>query len=118
MKARKTCIGLLAGLGLAIAGCQAPATTAAAPAERAGGGATPSPGASAAPMPTYEAPRITPEEAKARIDAGEEIVIVDVRGASYYAKEHIAGAVSAPWATLSEGHAQLPKDKLLLLYCT
>lgn len=104
----------------ALSGCQAPGP---AVVKEAGGTSAPAPIVSEAPAaaptsPRYEAPRVTPQEAKARMDAGEEIVLVDVRGASYYAAGHIEGAVSAPWATLSEGHAQLPKDKPLLLYCT
>ena len=102
----------------ALSGCQAPG-----PAVVESTGGSPAPIVSEAPVaaptaPRYEAPRVTPQEAKARMDAGEEIVLVDVRGASYYAAGHIEGAISAPWATLTEGHAQLPKDKLLLLYCT
>ena len=31
---------------------------------------------------------------------------------------HIAGAKSIPWAKLPDGYAQLPKDRLLALYCT
>ncbi|MFP5502631.1 MAG: rhodanese-like domain-containing protein [Candidatus Sericytochromatia bacterium] len=101
----------------ALSGCQAPG-----PAVVEAGG-SPAPVVSEAPdaepaSPRYEAPRLTPQEVKARMDAGEDIVVVDVRGASFYAAGHIEGAISAPWATLSEGHAQLPKDKLLLLYCT
>ena len=38
----------------------------------------PVPGASA-PVAGYEAPRVTPEQAQARIQAGEDLVILDVR---------------------------------------
>ena len=36
------------------------------------------------------------EEVKTQIDAGENILIIDVRDAADYAKEHISGAVSVP----------------------
>lgn len=114
-------IALLAAL---LAGCPAApsaplATTQASPAPVASDGPAVTP-ASVAPTPAaaYEAPRITPEEAKKRIDAGEEIVIVDVRNREPYQLERLAGAISAPWADVRAGFGLPPKDKLLLLYCT
>ena len=71
-----------------------------------------------APAAAWEAPRITVDDAKQRLDQGEEIVIVDVRDRSLFERERLAGAISAPWADIRAGHALPPKDKLLLLYCT
>lgn len=81
--------------------------------------ATPASSAQApAPAAAWEAPRITVDDAKQRLDQGEEIVIVDVRDRSLFEHERLAGAISAPWADIRAGHALPPKDKLLLLYCT
>jgi 3-mercaptopyruvate sulfurtransferase SseA len=77
----------------------------------------PVPGASA-PVGAYEAPRVTPEQANARIQAGENLVILDVRSASAYQAGHIPGAINIPWANLKDDYSQLPKDRFILLYCT
>ncbi len=65
-----------------------------------------------------EPPRITPEALQKRLDAGEPILIVDVRSAEAYAAGHIDGAISLPWADFAANHALLPKDRFIALYCT
>jgi 3-mercaptopyruvate sulfurtransferase SseA len=77
----------------------------------------PVPGASA-PVAAYDAPRVTPEQAQARILAGEQLVILDVRSEAAYKSGHIAGAINIPWANLKDDYSQLPKDRFILLYCT
>lgn len=72
---------------------------------------------STAPV-AYDAPRLTPDEVQAALLRREALVIVDVRSAEAFGKERIAGAVSAPWSDLVMKQAELPKDKLLVLYCT
>ncbi|WP_242344162.1 rhodanese-like domain-containing protein [Anaeromyxobacter terrae] len=57
---------------------------------------------------------------KARIDAGTNQLIIDVRPAADYAAGHISGAISMPLAVLfrSENLAQLPTDGTpLILVC-
>ena len=66
----------------------------------------------------YDPPRAVATEVKARLARGEVILVVDVRAPESYAHEHIGGAVSSPWRDMAKGFAMLPKDKLLLLYCT
>jgi rhodanese-related sulfurtransferase len=63
-------------------------------------------------------PHLVAEEVKALQDKGENVLFVDVRSKASYDVEHIAGAVSHPWATLPQTQSQLPKDRTLLLYCT
>ncbi|MEB3198370.1 MAG: rhodanese-like domain-containing protein [Candidatus Sericytochromatia bacterium] len=103
-----------AGLGfLGLLGCQASLPVAGNPAPVSSASVQPGTG------PAVTAPgRVTPEQAKARLNAGENILVVDVRNAASYAAEHIEGAVNATWADIKEGKAQLPKDRTLLLYCT
>lgn len=107
-------VGLrLVGVGaiaLALAACASGATSV----PQAG---APVPGASA-PVGAYDAPRVTPEQAYARIQAGEDLVILDVRPASAYQAGHIKGAINIPWANLKDDYSQLPKDRFILLYCT
>jgi hypothetical protein len=102
----------IASLAIALAGCApsrdeqarpAPAPAAEAPASRA---------------PVYEPPGLRPEELHDRMAKGEKVVIVDVRSQAAYDEAHIQGAKSIPWSKLPQGYRQLPKDRLLALYCT
>ncbi len=43
-----------------------------------------------------QTPRLTPEEIKAMIDAGTDMVIIDVRPREEYANMHIPGGINAP----------------------
>jgi hypothetical protein len=66
---------------------------------------------------TSLARRITVEEAKAAVDRGEA-VLVDVRTAEAYAIEHARGAVSLPEEDLVARANALPREKLIITYCT
>jgi rhodanese-related sulfurtransferase len=80
--------------------------------------------ASAVPVPpadhdhgaeTFE--RITPAEAKALADAGKA-VFLDVRSIEQYKETHVANAMHIP-VTLVQGEIPyLPKDKMIVTYCT
>lgn len=50
--------------------------------------------------------------------AKKEAVAIDVRGSVPYEIGHIPGAVWAPLGLLGRKAAELPKDKLLVAYCT
>jgi rhodanese-related sulfurtransferase len=69
------------------------------------------------PKPGDLLPRVTAAEAKSALDRNEG-VIVDVRGSVPYDLEHIAGAISIPLGLLEAQADDLPKDKLIVLYCT
>jgi len=64
--------------------------------------------------------RITPEELKARLDRGEEIVIVDLRHALDLDAEphHIPGALHLTPDEIENRHAEIPRDRDVVLYCT
>ncbi len=64
-----------------------------------------------------EIPRITPEDLKTMIESKADIVVVDNQPKSEYNKAHILGAVNLPWAMEIEGPVDLPRGKLLILYC-
>jgi rhodanese-related sulfurtransferase len=62
---------------------------------------------------------ITAQEAKARMDSGDDLIIVDVRTQAEYASGHVPGAVLIPNETISDQMpALLPDlDAEVLLYC-
>lgn len=85
--------------------------------------ATPTTAPPALPTPTLasggvpasyeEIQRLSPEELKALIESGADIVVVDNQPEGAYEMGHIPGAVNFPWAMEITGPGDLPKDKLL-----
>lgn len=65
-------------------------------------------------------PRITKEELKAKIEKGEDILILDVRtGASFNnSKVKIKGAMRMSPDEVDVWSKNLPKDKKVITYCT
>ena len=65
-------------------------------------------------------PRITVQELKAKMDKGDDLVVVDVRTGQDYADSRIKikGAVRIPIVQIEERYKELPKDKEIILYCT
>ena len=63
--------------------------------------------------------RITPAAAKARLDSGEAIVLIDVRTAEEYAHGHIAGSTLVPLNLLQAlANERLPdRDATIFVYC-
>jgi membrane protein DedA with SNARE-associated domain len=64
--------------------------------------------------------RITPEELMRKIEAGEEVVVVDLRQSlSFEADpETIPGAWHVDPKELEERHAEIPRGRDVVLYCT
>ena len=64
--------------------------------------------------------RISPEELKQKLDAGEDVVIVDLRHSLDFeaAPETIPGAYRLEAAELEEAGEQIPRDRDVVLYCT
>ncbi len=64
--------------------------------------------------------RITPEELKRKLDAGEDVVIVDLRHSLDFEAEPeiIPGALRMNAAKLEEDSEQIPRDRDVVLYCT
>jgi rhodanese-related sulfurtransferase len=60
---------------------------------------------------------ITVDELRAELARGGA-VIVDVRNEQQFAASHIAGSVHIPFAQVASRASELPKDKLIVLYCT
>ena len=77
--------------------------------------ATPAPTATA----TVEYKKISAADAKARMDSGDAIVILDVRTQEEYDAGHIAGAILVPNETIADKQPQLlpDLDAEILVYC-
>ncbi len=82
--------------------------------------APPPPAAPAAPQaaPIQEtARRISALEANLALAKGQA-VLVDVRPKEAYDASHAQGALSIPLSDIGSRAAELPKDKLVITYCT
>lgn len=64
-----------------------------------------------------EVPRVTLAEAKRHFDQGTAY-FVDARTRTAYEGRHIAGAFYLPATGLQDHLHELPKDKLVIAYCT
>ena len=64
-----------------------------------------------------EIARVSPQEAKAALDAGTAL-IVDVRDGESFAGSHAAGSINIPWDQLETRLSELDKDKWIIPYCT
>ena len=53
------------------------------------------------------------------VKSGQDMTVLDIRSASDYAKDHVQGAINAPWGTtaISDVLSKLPADKPLYVYC-
>ena len=94
----------LAASLLTLSACAAPAAA-----------ATPAPTAT----PVVEYKKISAADAKARMDSGDEIIILDVRTQEEYDAGHIAGAILVPNETIIDEQPELlpDLDAEILVYC-
>lgn len=65
-----------------------------------------------------DVPRITPQELKAQLDAGERVIVADARSLESYQERHIAGAISVPAIEVADHLKELPKRAQIVFYCT
>ncbi len=65
-----------------------------------------------------EIQQIKPQDLKKLIDSNDStILVVDVQPENVYDLGHIRGAVNFPWALDVKSPGNLPRDKMLILYC-
>ena len=76
---------------------------------------TPNP--AALPPVSGEARRITPDEVRNEV-ARNNAYIVDVRAESAYTQGHIKGAVLIPAGEILDHINQLPRNKMIITYCS
>lgn len=60
---------------------------------------------------------ISAGELEQYLDEGRDIVLVDIRDRDAYEKRHIRGAVNIPAKELPDRMEELPRDRLIVLYC-
>lgn len=67
-----------------------------------------------------EAPRITADDLKRRMDAGEDFTVIDVRNPQAWAQSDVAlpGAVRVPLDEYERYLNRIPKDRPVVTYCT
>jgi 3-mercaptopyruvate sulfurtransferase SseA len=69
------------------------------------------------PTPADGVRRVSIEELRSALEKGTAIV-VDVRGEDQYKAGHIKGAVWIPENEIANRTKELPKDKLIVTYCS
>jgi 3-mercaptopyruvate sulfurtransferase SseA len=109
LRRRQALAGGLLLLVMASPAFAAPQTQAPAPA--------PAPATAPAAPTQEEAHRITGIEARQALAKGTA-VLVDVRSKESYNASHAEGALSIPLSDIGSRAAELPKDKLVITYCT
>jgi hypothetical protein len=72
-------------------------------------------GADDIPYPAVE--RIDVDEAYAMVQS-DSALLVDVRERSAYEEAHVAGALALPEAELATRIGELPREQLIITYCT
>ena len=61
---------------------------------------------------------VTREELRAKMDRGEDFVLVDALGSEHYESSHLPGAVNLPYEFVDEAGRVLPdKDAEIVVYC-
>ena len=69
------------------------------------------------PPPTDNAKRITADELH-KLWSSNQVLIIDTRAESAYQQEHIKGSISMPTGTVLQRIDELPRDKMIVAYCT
>ena len=67
-----------------------------------------------------DAPRITVEELKKRMDSGEDFTVIDVRNPTAWAETDTAipEAIRVPLDKIDENLSRIPKTRPVVAYCT
>ncbi len=62
-------------------------------------------------------PRISAEDAKKEVDAGDAI-LVDSRGQAAWEQEHLPGSIAMQFGDPKTNFDDLPKGKKIIVYCS
>src|SRR6516164_2464790 len=63
--------------------------------------------------------RITPEELKQRLDAGEDVTVIDLRHSVEFGADNVKvpGAIHVDPEDIEQRHLEVPRDRDIVLYC-
>lgn len=61
---------------------------------------------------------ITMRQLEEYLDYGMDMMLLDVRNRASYQKGHLKDAVNIPYEELESSLNRLPKDKIIVCYCT
>ena len=62
--------------------------------------------------------RITPAELRRKLDAGEDLFVIDLRSRREFEEDAIPGAIHMPTEDLAERNADIPRDRDIILFCS
>lgn len=67
-----------------------------------------------------DAPRITVDDLRKRMEAGEDFTLIDTRNPQAWAESDVAmpEAIRLPLDSLEENISEIPRDKPIVAYCT
>lgn len=67
-----------------------------------------------------EATRVTVDEVKERLDRGEQFAFVDTRNPAAWGESDVKlpGAVRVPAGELERHLSEIPRDRVVITYCT
>lgn len=72
------------------------------------------------PASRPSAPTITAEDLERQLNHGEPVLVLDVRQPAAYAEYPgaIPGSVRIPPSEIPDRYSELPRDRLIVAYCT
>ena len=62
--------------------------------------------------------RITPRELQGMLDAGKDVLVIDLRSRREFDEDAIPGALHMPTDELPERHGEIPRDRDVILFCS
>jgi membrane protein DedA with SNARE-associated domain len=62
--------------------------------------------------------RISPEELRSKLEAGENVFVIDLRSQREFEEDAIPGALHMPAGEIDEHHLNIPRDRDIILFCS
>jgi rhodanese-related sulfurtransferase len=71
-------------------------------------------------VPVTEPTRVTVDEVKQRVDRGEQFAFIDTRNPKAWAEAEtkLPGAIRVPADSVAEHIDEIPRDRVIITYCT
>jgi rhodanese-related sulfurtransferase len=62
--------------------------------------------------------RITPLELRAKLEAGDDVFVIDLRSSREIDEDAIPGALHMTTEELAARHGEIPRDRDVILFCS